>query len=108
MAALAGGSAVGRDGTDLLVSVADSGIGIPPHVIPRLMRPFERAQDAENRHIQGTGLGLAKSRTLAELHGGGIAIESELGTGTTFTLRVPFAGPERVTDQIRRGRRLAG
>lgn len=97
-----------RDGADLLVSVADSGIGIPPQVIPRLMRPFERAQDAENRQIQGTGLGLAISRTLAELHGGGIAIESQLGAGTTFTLRVPVGGPERVPGQVRAGRRLAG
>jgi two-component system cell cycle sensor histidine kinase PleC len=97
----------GRGGTGLRVSVADGGIGIPPHVISRLMRPFEPPR-LQSGQIQGTGLGLAISRTLTGLHGGGIAIESEFGDVSSFTLRVSFAGPKRAPGQIRPRQRLIG
>jgi len=96
------------DGETLVVAVADSGIGIPPQAIPRLMRPFERSAEAQDRQIQGSGLGLAISRSLVELHGGRIEIESDLGGGTTVTIRLPVAGPGRAVDDPAAERRLVG
>jgi len=96
------------DGKTLTVTVTDTGIGISPQAIPRLMRPFERGDEAEDRQIQGSGLGLAISRSLVELHGGGIEIESELGRGTTVTIRLPFAGPAQAPADSDLDRRLAG
>ncbi len=77
------------DGDVLLVfEVADTGIGISAENIERLFTPFEQADSSITRRFGGTGLGLAISRQLAELMGGGITIESHLGSGTTFTLQL--------------------
>lgn len=71
--------------------VEDSGIGIPPEELPYLFDSFHRASNVGA--IQGTGLGLAIVKNAVERHGGTIAVESELGKGTTFTVRLPAAGP---------------
>lgn len=68
--------------------VADTGVGIAPEDLPRLGRPFEQVGGIEQR-LQGTGLGLALTRSLAELHGGTMMLESTLGEGTAVTVRLP-------------------
>ncbi len=73
------------------VSIKDNGVGIPAEVLPRLMRPFERYESNPYGKREGTGLGLAISRGLAELHGGSLSIESELGQGTRATLSLPLS-----------------
>jgi len=74
------------------VRVADTGLGISSHDQMHLFSAFHRSTNPQALTIPGTGLGLAISRTIAELHGGDITVESELGTGSVFTLRVPIAG----------------
>ncbi|MBM3557556.1 MAG: hypothetical protein FJX47_18615 [Alphaproteobacteria bacterium] len=71
------------------VIVADDGIGIAPEDVARLGRPFERVGDARTRRHPGTGLGLALSRGLAEMMGGRLDIESEIGRGTRATIWLP-------------------
>ncbi|HWK47606.1 MAG TPA: ATP-binding protein [Stellaceae bacterium] len=71
--------------------VADTGIGIAAEDIPRLMRPFAQLENVYQRKHQGTGLGLALARSLVELHGGSIGIESEPGQGTVVTVLLPAA-----------------
>lgn len=68
--------------------VADSGTGISAADLQRLGKPFEQAGGADQR-AAGTGLGLSLVRAFAELHGGEMAIESQLGEGTTVTVRLP-------------------
>jgi signal transduction histidine kinase len=72
----------------VLVSVADTGPGIAPEDQQRIFQEFQQTElGAEQR--EGTGLGLALSRKLVELHGGRIWVESELGKGSTFTFTLP-------------------
>jgi len=74
------------------VVVTDTGLGISPGDLGHLFSAFHRSTNPDALTIPGTGLGLAISRRIAELHGGTIEVESELGRGSTFTLRVPLAG----------------
>ena len=67
----------------------DTGIGIAPEDIATLFQPFQQLDSGLNRKYEGTGLGLALSRKLAELHGGDITVESELGQGSSFILWLP-------------------
>lgn len=67
--------------------VQDQGIGIPAEEIPHLFESFHRASNVGS--IQGTGLGLAIVKNAVERHGGTIAVESRLGAGSTFTVRIP-------------------
>jgi len=76
----------------LLISVEDTGIGIEPEDLRRILLPFEQVEGHMERSTKGTGLGLALSKSLTELHGGELSLESEPGAGTTVTLRFP---PER-------------
>ncbi|MGE5147793.1 MAG: PAS domain-containing sensor histidine kinase, partial [Candidatus Eiseniibacteriota bacterium] len=73
----------------LAIAVADTGIGMDPKDIPTALAPFGQIDSALNRKFQGTGLGLPLVKSLAELHGGALAIESAPGAGTTVTLRFP-------------------
>ena len=79
------------------VSVRDSGIGIAAEDLDRLARPFEQIESQQAKTHQGTGLGLALSKALVEMHGGAFVIESAPGKGTTVSFRLPvrqagFAG----------------
>ncbi len=76
----------------LVISVEDTGIGIEPEDLRRILLPFEQVEGHMERSTKGTGLGLALSKSLTELHGGKLSLESEPGAGTTVTLRFP---PER-------------
>jgi signal transduction histidine kinase len=77
-----------RAGAALEVSVKDSGIGIPPEALSRLFAPFERVKNPLN--AQGVGLGLAITKAIMDKHGGTVAVVSEPGTGSTFTLKFPL------------------
>ncbi|SDU08035.1 hypothetical protein SAMN05444156_1843 [Verrucomicrobium sp. GAS474] len=72
------------------VTVEDTGIGIREENLPRLFREFEQLDDSLARQHQGTGLGLALTRRLTEAHGGTIAVASEFGKGSTFTVTLPL------------------
>jgi signal transduction histidine kinase len=73
----------------LVISVADTGIGIEASAIDTLFEPFRQASRDISRNYGGSGLGLSICRRLAELHGGTIRLESQPGSGTTATLRLP-------------------
>ena len=73
------------------VAVQDRGLGISREGMAKLFTRFGRIITAENAHIPGTGLGLYLAQGLADMHGGRITVESELGQGSTFTLRLPIA-----------------
>ncbi len=77
-------------GSRLRFKMTDTGPGIPPERIGRLFTPFERL-GAEGSGVEGTGLGLALSRALAEAMGGALGVESEVGRGSTFWLELPRA-----------------
>lgn len=72
------------------VAISDTGIGIPASALPRLGRPFEQVDKVLQRKRPGSGLGLALSRSLADLMDGTIGIESTEGRGTTVTLSLPI------------------
>jgi PAS domain S-box-containing protein len=74
----------------LEIAVADTGIGIEPDAAGRLFQRFSQADGSISRRFGGTGLGLSISRTLAELMQGEISVDSELGKGSIFTVRVPL------------------
>ena len=69
------------------IQVKDTGIGIPKEELPRLFLEFQRLDGTA--HIEGTGLGLFIVKTIVESHGGSVAVESELGAGSTFTILLP-------------------
>ena len=75
-----------------VVSVADTGQGIPNDALPKLFDPFFRVSKHERAHSKGLGLGLAIVKELVDLHGGTIAVESEEGRGTKFRFTLPLAG----------------
>ena len=68
----------------LKISVTDSGIGISAEGLQRLFRPFSQIDSGLARKFEGTGLGLAMVKLLAELHGGAVAVESAVGEGSCF------------------------
>jgi PAS domain S-box-containing protein len=69
--------------------VIDTGIGMRLEDIPRALAPFEQVDNGLNRKFEGTGLGLPLTKALAELHGGTLDLQSQLGSGTTATVRFP-------------------
>lgn len=79
----------GADGAVVRLAVEDTGIGIPAHALPKIGRPFEQVESQHSKKHKGTGLGLALSRSLVELHGGSLSIESTEGVGTRVTFTLP-------------------
>jgi two-component system cell cycle sensor histidine kinase PleC len=73
----------------LTLRVIDTGCGIPPEHLPRLARPFEQVEQELTRNNSGTGLGLALTKSLTEMHGGKLSIQSEVGRGTIVTVQLP-------------------
>jgi len=80
-------------GDAAVLTVTDTGIGIPGADLPGLFTPFHRAANAMDRAVQGSGLGLAIVRTIVTEHGGSVAAESELGRGSTLTVTLPAVPP---------------
>jgi|GEM_PF-783668 len=76
-------------GKDLRISIADTGIGIPPEIQTEIFEEFKQGKHL-HRDQKGTGLGLAITRRLVEMHGGRIWVESEPGRGSTFTFTLPM------------------
>jgi len=88
------------DGRTVDISVQDHGLGIPRRDLERVFERFYRVDRARSRETGGTGLGLAIVRHVASNHHGDVHVESEEGSGSTFTLRLPLgAGPVAITDQ---------
>jgi two-component system phosphate regulon sensor histidine kinase PhoR len=85
---------------EVIFSVTDTGIGIPQADQPRIFERFYRVDAARSREAGGTGLGLAIARHLAELHGGRIWVESEVGSGSTFYFSVPVFDAERAAARL--------
>ena len=79
----------GIENGQIVIRFSDTGCGIPPEVLPRIFDPFFTTQDVGS----GSGLGLTVSRDIITAHGGNIEVESEVGTGTTFTIYLPVNKP---------------
>src|SRR5207248_2587547 len=73
----------------LLIEVADQGYGIPESDLSRIFEKFYRVPRVQDAGVPGTGLGLSLVREIAELHHGTVSVKSEVGHGSTFTLRIP-------------------
>ncbi len=78
-----------REGGEFVVRVTDTGIGMAPADVPRALMQFTQVDSSLNRKIEGTGLGLPLAKALAELHGGSLKLQSEIGLGTIATVRFP-------------------
>ena len=85
------------------LSVTDTGTGISAEDLPHIFDRFSRIENARRRSHEGSGIGLALARELAEMHGGSIGVESALGKGTTFTVFVPFGQAHLKHDSILTG-----
>jgi signal transduction histidine kinase len=79
-----------RDETHALIQVEDTGIGIAPSDQSRIFDRFYRVNSDRSRHTGGAGLGLAIAKAIAQSHNGSIQVKSELGNGSTFTVRLPL------------------
>jgi len=77
----------------LQFDVIDTGIGIAPEDLERLFKAFIQIDSALNRKYQGTGLGLSLVKRIVELHGGQVAVRSEVGVGSCFTIALPYTHP---------------
>ena len=73
----------------ILLMIADTGIGIAPHSLARLGRPFEQVESQLTKTYHGSGLGLAIARSLTNLHGGSMRLRSKLGAGTVVCVSLP-------------------
>jgi len=79
----------GRDGSNMVVAVTDTGVGIRPEDQALIFEEFQQAGSDYTKKAEGTGLGLALTRKFVELHGGTIRVESAEGKGSTFTFTLP-------------------
>jgi PAS domain S-box-containing protein len=77
------------DDERLVLVVQDDGEGIDPDDLPQVFDPFSRGENARSRHVPGTGLGLHIVKTIAEAHGGEVAVASRVGVGSAFRLVLP-------------------
>jgi CheY-like chemotaxis protein len=84
------------------ISVWDTGVGIPADQRERLFKPFVQLDSRLSRQYDGTGLGLALAYGMAELHGGGIEVDSEVGKGSRFIVSLPWDPDAQVASRIPR------
>ncbi|KUG05703.1 hypothetical protein ASZ90_016865 [hydrocarbon metagenome] len=83
-----------QEGDQVLIQVSDTGIGISPDQMTKLFKPFSQIDSGLTRKYEGTGLGLSISKKLVEMMGGSIRVESEAGTGSTFSVTLPYPGSD--------------
>jgi signal transduction histidine kinase len=88
-----------RDGRALL-TVTDTGVGIPPAELPHIFERFHRVEATRGRTYEGTGIGLALIQELVKLHGGTVAVTSTVGSGSTFTVAIPLGRAHLPQDRI--------
>jgi two-component system, OmpR family, phosphate regulon sensor histidine kinase PhoR len=88
-----------RRGSEIALTVSDSGIGINSEDVSRIFERFYRADKARSRELGGTGLGLSIVKHIAQLHGGSVEAESELGKGATIRISLPNASPARTVTE---------
>ena len=88
-------------GSGIDLAVSDSGTGIPPDELPRMFERFHRVENARGRSHEGSGIGLALVSELVKLHGGSIAVDSALGQGTTFLVRIPKGTAHLPAERLR-------
>ena len=86
---------IDQKGDQLRVAVKDNGIGIPEEALPRLAAPFEQVTETRDRNYEGTGLGLALTKSFAEMHGGKLVIASQEGKGTQVSFFLPISKTNR-------------
>ncbi|KYF71704.1 ATP-binding protein [Sorangium cellulosum] len=87
------------DGSAVL-SVADTGTGIPQAELPHLFERFHRVEGARGRSYEGSGIGLALVQELAKLHGGSVAVESRVGEGSRFSVSIPLGKAHLPEDHV--------
>src|SRR3954454_13931463 len=92
--------ALRREGDAAVLTVTDTGIGVPAEELPRLFERFYRVERARSRSGEGSGIGLAMVRELVGLHGGTITAESEPEAGTTFTIALPLGSGHLPPEQV--------
>src|ERR1700682_6567795 len=83
------GSRLEQEGTEAVLQVRDSGVGIAPDLMPRIFELFTQAERSLARSQGGLGIGLALVQRLVEMHGGKVAAYSALGQGSEFVVRLP-------------------
>jgi signal transduction histidine kinase len=98
---------VRRVASEALLEVTDSGVGIAPDQLPRIFERFYRVSNVEARTQEGSGIGLALVQELVKLHGGVIEVESAVGRGTTFRVKLPFGAAHVPPERLRAPRALA-
>ncbi|KAK9762744.1 hypothetical protein K7432_011228 [Basidiobolus ranarum] len=88
------------DRTSVILTVSDTGSGIPPHEIHRIFERFHRVEGQRGRSHEGTGIGLSLTQELVKLHGGKVDVSSEFGRGSTFTITIPYGYTHLPPDQL--------
>jgi len=88
------------DGGRAILTVSDTGTGIPPEELPHLFERFHRVRGARARTFEGSGIGLALVRELVRLHGGEVVATSAIGEGTVFTVAIPTSAAHLPADRI--------
>ncbi len=94
------------DSNAAVLSVEDSGTGIPEEQLPFLFERFHRVEGARGRTQEGTGIGLALVSELSRLHGGTVGVQSTPGRGSVFTVSIPFGRAHLPPDRLRAARTL--
>jgi PAS domain S-box-containing protein len=94
-------------GSNVELSIRDTGTGIPADEIPQVFARFHRVKGARGRSYEGSGIGLAFVQELAKLHGGGIRVESQVDHGSTFTVTIPLGKDHLPAERIGSGGAIA-
>ena len=81
------------EGSHFYLGVKDTGVGIPKEELPKMFERFHRVQNTTGRTYEGTGIGLSLVSELAKLHSGNISVNSEVGVGSEFLVKIPFGSP---------------
>ena len=89
-----------RDESGYVFQVSDTGVGIAPADIPNALTPFSQVDNKLDRKHEGTGLGLPLTKSMVELHGGSLDLQSQVGVGTTVTVRFPADRVRKVPELV--------